>query len=473
MKNIFNTLVILLSFIPGHTQYTLGAYADSTSNPLTSEECIKIALEMNHHQAVSKYTVEIAEAQHRQVLASYFPQLTLSTAFTLLDQDPNFIFPPSQMIVPPINLGGVPLEFPPIDVPKQEIKLMDKQNLQTNIYFNYPLFTGGRISSLKKQSSSAIDLANQEAKRNEMQVIYDVKRYYYAAVLARKLFEIGQEALARLEVTLELTENLYQQGSGRVKKTDYLKNKIVVETIRSLVAAIKYNEKIATAALANTMGLRWQHQIELAEQEIPYQPYNIDTNQLISALYQFNPDWQKINLALKITELRIDEAKSGYFPKIAIIGKLEHIENSYQYGMATAESKDSWMVGVGVQFPIFSGFRIKNQVKEARTYLNQLKEQRILLQQGLAGQVQHLLLQMASIQEQCQAVKQSLIAAQENRSLTERAYQQELLTERDLIEAQIIESLLKAQYLKVIYDHFEVQAHLDFLIGREVSKLMK
>ncbi|MCK7505545.1 MAG: hypothetical protein MZV70_16710 [Desulfobacterales bacterium] len=52
------------------------------------------------------------------------------------------------------------------------------------------------------------------------------------------------DALARTEVTPELTENLYSRGSGRVKKTDYLRNKTVVEGLRSALAFLERQRKV-------------------------------------------------------------------------------------------------------------------------------------------------------------------------------------------------------------------------------------
>jgi hypothetical protein len=41
-----------------------------------------------------------------------------------------------------------------------------------------------------------------------------VKRFYWGAVLAGQLNQLGEDTLSRLHVTLRLTESLYKQGSG-------------------------------------------------------------------------------------------------------------------------------------------------------------------------------------------------------------------------------------------------------------------
>ena len=437
-------------------------------------DCIDMALKNNHFRPASQFAIKIAEAQRKQALSAYWPQLKANSVYTVMDQAPNFLFPASQMAVPPMKILNFDLELPPVDVPEQDVKLMDRKNWLSTLNLTYPLFTGGLIRSYNRQAKSAVEIAKQEARRTDLKIIYDVKRFYYAALLARNVRQITEEALARLQATLDLTENLYKKGSGKVKKTDYLKNKVVVDNVRALVAKMRNSEKIAKAALVNTMGLDWKTCIKIKAQEIPFDPYPTDVNKFISGAYQFNPDWARLKEALKIFDAKIGEARSGYFPKVALMGTLGHIENAYDKGMVTPRNKDLWTVGIGIQLPLFSGFRTRNQVKEARARLDKLSEQKILLREGLALQVQYVFLQMASAQEQQQALKDALTAAEENRSLTERAYQFELVEEKDLIESQIIESFMKAQYQKILYDHIETQAHLDFIVGEKVvEKLLR
>ena len=187
-------------------------------------------------------------------------------------------------------------------------------------------------------------MAKQEVRRTELQVIYDTKKMFYGAVLAQRVLQIAKDTLGRLETTLQFTENLYKAGSGKVKKTDYLKSKAIVESSRSMVALLENNEKLAKAGLINTMGLDWQTTIALAAQEIPYSSLKSDLSKLVSNSYQFNPDWAKLKAGLEAAEAKIREEKSGHLPTLALTGSLSHIANPYDQGLAMAQNKDfgSW-----------------------------------------------------------------------------------------------------------------------------------
>jgi outer membrane protein len=448
---------------------------------LTLQNCIDLALQNNHARAASRYGIEIAEAQHRQALSAYWPQVGIKATYSIMDEDPNFIFPsqgmrvPASTIIATTPLGPMPIEIPAntFVIPEQNVKLMDRQNFVASLNGTLPLYTGGKISSIVRQAEQGIRAAKEDSRRTDLQVAYDTTRYYYGAVLGKELLKIGRDTLSRMEVTLELTENLYTKGSGRVKKTDYLRNKTVVEWLRSAVSSLEANEKLARAALTNTMGIPWNTPIEVAAEALPFRPVWSELQNLVSETYRFNPDWARMEAGLTAADAKISEAKSGHLPKVGLFGSLTRIVNSYDKGIVTPENRNSWAVGVGLEIPLFDGLRTTNEVREAKARLAKLKEQQVLLREGLALQVKHLFIQLMRSQDQQTSTGAAAIAAEENRSLNERAYQEELVETKDVIEAQLMESLMKAQHLKTLYDHLDASANLDFVVGKEVMALIE
>lgn len=446
-------------------------------NALTLKDCIEIARGDNHSIGVSRFSIEIAEAQHRQALSGHWPQIGAKAAYSIMDHDPNFIFPARSINMPAgtallVRTPGGDFPLSSLPVPEQNVKLMDKRNFYTTLNANIPLYTGGQVSAIVKQAEQGMKAAKEEARRTDLQITYDVTRYYYGAVLAGHLVQIARDSLARMEVTLELTERLYTQGSGRVKKTDYLRNKTVVEWLRSTFKELEGRERLAKAALTNAMGIPWDTPVEPAEKDIPFTPAKSELKDLVSEAYLFNPDWASLEAGLVAAEAKIKEAGSGHLPKIGLFGSFTHIENPYDGGIVTRENATSWTVGIGIEIPIFNGLRTVNEVREARARLGKLKEQQVLLKEGIALQVKHIFIQMMSAQEQKSSTEAAALSAEENRSLNERAYQEELVETKDVIEAQLIESLMKAQYQKSLYDNIDARANLAYVVGREVTEMI-
>ena len=421
--------------------------------------------------------MEIAEAQFRQAKSANWPQVGLKAAFTRLDENPNFLFPENVVEIAPSSfLANTPLGPLPVSVPRQSIKvpeqvleLMDRQNLAVSIGAMYPLYTGGLRTAIQRQAQSGLEAAKQEQRRTDLQLVYDVTRIYWGSALSRSLRQIGEDALARMEVTLEVTEAAFQGGSMRVKKTDYLRTKAIVASLRSTVMALRSHETLALSALTNTLGLDWRLPVTVADSEVPFAPFATDLDQLVGRAYEFSPDWLRLAEGLKAAEAQVDEKKAGRRPKLALLGSLVRIENPYDKGAVTPTNKNTLAFGIALDLPLFNGMRTAAEVSEARSRLGRLNEQKILLREGLALQVKDVFLAIRRAMDQKAATEAAANAAAENRDLNERAYQQELVETKDVIEAQLMESLLKANFQKTLFDLAEAQARLQLVVGSEVA----
>jgi outer membrane protein len=458
--------------------------------------CIAYALQNNNRSKVSKDSIEMALGIQKQALSSLWPQISGRIMGARMDEDPNFVFPASAIPIPtstfstPASTIKLPANslgpgFPPTDVsvpipsqtinipalliqvPKQDIKIMNRDSLAASANVTFPLYTGGLRSSRIKQARSGLEAARQEARRTDLEVIYDVKRLYYGGVLAHQLVAIGSDTLARMEATLDLTEKLYTTGSGTVKKTDYLRTKAIVETLRSMVAEIEEKEKVVQAALVAVMGMDWKGTIELADREVPSADFDFDVTQVVDLALQINPELAKVEAGIKAAAAGVGAARSGRYPKVGLFANTSRISNSYDTGMVTPENKVNWSVGLGIDIPIFQGFRVTGEEREAQANLEKLQHQRALLRDGIAMEVKNTCSSLMKARQQKKSTDGAFKAAVENRELNTRAYQEELVETKEVIEAQLLEAALAGQYWKARYDQMESRAKLDFLIAKE------
>ena len=366
--------------------------APSAPQILPLEECVRLAMENNRRRPASRFAVAMAEAQHRQALSGYWPQVTAKAGASRLDEAANFIFPAGTMYVPPQTIdvpGGtaavtIPANafgpgFPPSDlqmpvgfagqsittsaqvfpIPEQDIKVLNPQSYAASGNLTWLLYDGGMRKGYREQALGAVQAAEAEVRRTDLEIRDSVERIYYGAVLARQLHQVGNDTLARMEVTLELTESLYKNAVGAVNKMDYLDNQVMVETLRSAVATLAKNEAAAEAALAYTMGLPWNATVRPSDGELPFRPFAGRLDELVTTAYEFNPDWARLEAGLRALEGAVSTARSGYYPKVALTGQLHRWWNSYTAGAATAQNKAGWTIGLGVEIPIFNRISIR------------------------------------------------------------------------------------------------------------------
>ncbi|MBN1552913.1 TolC family protein, partial [bacterium] len=186
-----------------------------------------------------------------------------------------------------------------------------------------------------------------------------------------------------------------------------------------------------------------------------------------------NLDLQKIQLATYIFDQKVKESKGRLYPHVGLIGQYAHLINQYDAGIMTPENKQVWMVGLGINYSFFNGFRFRNKVQEDLSRANQLRHQYTLFRQGLTLIVQNHFYQLMAAQEGVEIARETYETSLENLDLVKRAYQIEILTERDLIEAQIIEALMKAKFEKSLYDHFQIRTELETILAEQMNNFIK
>jgi outer membrane protein TolC len=100
--------------------------------------------------------------------------------------------------------------------------------------------------------------------------------------------------------------------------------------------------------------------------------------------------------------------------------------------------------------------------------VSKLKEERILLREGIGLQLRESFLSLDAASKTYQAASRAMVAARENRDLTSRAYQNELVETEKVIRAQLFEALMTAQYLKARYDLVAIESQISLVVGKEI-----
>jgi len=463
----------------------------------TLDEAIAIALENNKNLKISQTSLEIADTLYKQAMSAHYPTLDVSVSAMRLDEAPTFemrgvtTVDNTQSIalynslsgaaaadgnaVTSATYAGIAASTPqtselPMDM---DVKLMGRDTAIAKVDLMLPLYTGGKITSLVEQAEMGKAIANEGIARSRNQVIYDVKKYYYGIVLAKQIKQLTSDTLERMSFIRDLTSEMYQGGSLSVKKTDYLRSKLSVNMIAVFYEDIKSKEVMAKAALANAMGYGWKEEVDVAVSELRAPEMDKDLEAMIEQAYKFNPDYKTLKLALKVQDAKIDEAQSEYLPQAAFIASAKSMYNDYEYGVINETNKDSWSIGVGVEWSLFNGMRTSNKVEQSRLEKLKMKDQEILLQDGLALQIKQAYLEMKSTYNKYKVLADGVAIANENRDLNTRAYQMDMVETKDVIESQLFEAFTQADYYRVQNSHALARAKADLIIGYAVEEALK
>jgi hypothetical protein len=94
--------------------YSLIFLQENKYQNLSLNDCIKVAKE---------------KSKQKQIESGLWTSLELTSKAFIQEEDQNFIFPASTFAIPPIDFGMGPLQFPPVKVPAQDVKIMDNKSI--------------------------------------------------------------------------------------------------------------------------------------------------------------------------------------------------------------------------------------------------------------------------------------------------------------------------------------------------------
>jgi len=224
------------------------------------------------------------------------------------------------------------------------------------------------------------------------------------------------------------------------------------------------------SAMANLIGLNWDDEIEIEYKEDEILNQNISLQKMIERAYISNPDMNKINLAVQIKEEQISESQAANYPQVGLFGNINKTYNSYEYGYLNKDNENSWNIGIAVKMSLFDGFRTKNDILEKQLNKKVIEEQKILFEEALALQLKNEFLTSTIGYKQIKILKDSVDIAIENSELNLSGFQYEMVEAKDLIQSQLMETYVKADYLKNIHDYLLSLATIDKLVGDKINE---
>ena len=122
-----------------------------------------------------------------------------------------------------------------------------------------------------------------------------------------------------------------------------------------------------------------------------------------------------------------------------------------------------------MQWNLFDGFHTAGKVNHAQAQQRKLEHQQILLDQAIALQIKQQFLSIKNASAQIKDSKEAADYANENRKLNARAYQEEMVETKDVIEAQVLETFALGSHYRARYALEMGMLSLEYLIGRNVE----
>ncbi|MDQ3036356.1 MAG: TolC family protein, partial [Myxococcota bacterium] len=206
----------------------------------------------------------------------------------------------------------------PIFSPDAQVPLSNPW--QPVLGFNFegaiPLWTFGKLGAAREAARAGIRAAESDRSRVRAQLLFDVRRAYFALQLALDLQQMLHEGVPRLEEAIERTEDRLAEGDPEVTEMDRYRLQAALAEVRAREAQAVHLEASSRTALQILSGVR--------NFRVPECPISVASARLrpltryVTAAMSDRPEVRMLEAAQRAREASLDFARAGFWPDLAL-----------------------------------------------------------------------------------------------------------------------------------------------------------
>src|SRR5581483_7372480 len=279
---------------------------------LTLRQAVDLALRSNPLVAAAGAGEKEAQARVRQAHSGYLPRLQFSESLQR-GNSPAFVFSSllTQHQFSQDNLALAALNRPDA-----------LSNYQSRLTIEQVLFDARQTSRAVEAARFTRQIAGEDTRRSDSDVILSVLRTYFGVQLAEKNLEVAQRSRESVQADLDRAEFIYR--SGRSTQADVLAVRVHLAAKREQEIRASNDLAISRAALNDALGVSLDRAFDLTtplESSAAAPEATLEHYSRLAA--EHRPEMRQALLAesLARTETRI--AGSAYWPQVVFQGTLE------------------------------------------------------------------------------------------------------------------------------------------------------
>ena len=415
---------------------------------LTLEDAIKTAKHENYDIQLASLNVQKSQAQIDEAYAGAFPKLDFSGNYTRNLKLPVLFIAPNT----PFNPGPTTETF--------SIGADNSYNLGVSLSQTiYDPRLGTAISIAKKYSKYS-DYAGQAT---EDDVVDQVKRAFYTAMLAKKLVEVNQAGYDVAKANLDNTEALYKQGVS--SEYDYLRAQVQLANVEPALIEAKNNLVMAKNSLKNLLGYSLDTELDIIG-EFKVEQVNPDVlAKSDEILKEKNPTIQSLGLQQSILEENIDIEKAAYLPTLSAFGNYawQAQDNTFKFGDYIWAKTLS--VGLSLTYTLFDGFKRGAKIQQAEIDAKSLEVTKTKTEEGLRIALRQSKLKMEEALDRIKAQEKSIEQAEKALKIAQSRYKNGVGTQLEILDTQNSLTQTRVNYEKAIYDYLIAKSDWEKLLG--------
>jgi outer membrane protein TolC len=330
---------------------------------------------------------------------------------------------------------------------------------------NLPVFAPAVYQNMKLTKEDIL-LAQEKARSSRLDLVNQVTKAYYSALLAQDSYGVMKKAYNTSKENFDVVNNKFKVG--RVSEYDKISAEVQMRSMNSSLVSAQTGLNLAMLQLKVLMGVTANVDIAIDDSLNRYEstlvlPQANDGTLSLgnnSTLLQMDYNMQLLERTRKLL-------KTNFMPTVAIqlSGQYQSVSNP-DWNVLGYSYSPSASVALAVNIPIFHADNW-TKLKSNRLQISQLEDTRLdterKLNMAMESYKQNMASTIAQVESNSEAVKQAGKAVQ----ISEKRYEVGRGTILELNQSETALTQAELTYVQSIYDYLTNKADLDYTLGRE------
>ena len=326
---------------------------------------------------------------------------------------------------------------------------------------SWTLWSGNKVESQISQAKLALDSSQWNVAATRQQLKYNATEAYFKFMAARDTVKLSEESVERLERYLRDVN--VQFNVGIVAKVDVLRSEVSLAQAKQTLIEARNAYDLATANLNNIVGLPLTTELSI-KGELTYEKFEQDLAACVDAALRKRPEIFQSTDNAKSAQEAVTIAKAGYLPSVSATAQTAWYNDQFPGG-----NNYNWTVYLTTNWNLLDSGLTAGNVKKAVEGYKKAQEQLKQTVDTVRLDVRSVYLSLKSYDQSIQTSKASVGLAEEDYRIKVIRYRAGVVTNLDVLDAQVALTTAKNNYLQAMYNYNNYRAKLDKAMGVPVK----
>ena len=250
-------------------------------------------------------------------------------------------------------------------------------NQNAAVALDWTLFDGFRMFTTYNKLQEFQSRGELVMKFQVQQVVAEISRRYYDVVRLQEQVKVLETAMKLSEERTSIAKDRKDIGAG--SNFDLLQAQLDQNSDKSQLVQLQNQVSNAYVSLNASMGLDPAAKVIVSDTVIPVRTLNYE--ELKKSFLEKNYELQVAQIDNRIAMLQLKEIKSQRLPVVSLNSSYNFLNVNNDVGLVTLNQNKGFAYGLTLSYPIFDGFNVNRQVKNANLNIEntKLETQRLAL----------------------------------------------------------------------------------------------